>query len=97
MKKVSKFGMLLVMAVSLFLASCAGSYYVSDQPLEPVYDRPVAPYDGAIWIDGEWAWIGGRYTYTRGHWERPRTGRVWVRGSWEHSGRGYRWHRGGWR
>jgi hypothetical protein len=61
MKTSSKFGLPLVLAGSLFLSSCAGSYYVADQPVEPVYERPVAPYDGAIWIDGDWTWSGGRY------------------------------------
>lgn len=97
MKNVSKFGMLLVIAASFFFSSCSGSYYVADQPVEPVYERPVAPYDGAIWIDGDWTWNGGRYVYVRGHWDRPRAGHVWTRGSWERTNRGYRWHRGGWR
>ena len=96
MKTLSKLSLMLVLAVSLFLSSCTGSYYVTAQPVEPVYERPVAPYEGAIWIDGEWTWSGGSYVYERGHWERPRTGRTWVRGSWEHAGRGYRWHRGHW-
>ena len=96
MKTLSKFGLLLVLAVSISLTSCEGSYFVTAQPSEPVYERPVAPYDGAIWIDGDWAWRGGNYDYVRGHWDRPRAGRVWVRGSWENTNRGYRWHRGHW-
>lgn len=97
MKTLIKLGLLITLTASLFLSSCAGSYYVADQPVEPVYERPVAPYDGAVWIDGEWGWYGGRYAYTRGHWERPRPGRAYSRGSWEHSNRGYRWHKGSWR
>jgi len=96
MKTISKFGVMLALAGSLFMSGCAGSYYVAEQPVEPVYERPVAPYGGAIWIDGDWTWSGGRYVYVRGHWDRPRPGRVWVRGSWERGPRGYRWHRGHW-
>jgi hypothetical protein len=96
MKTLSKSAMLLVFAVSLFLSSCAGSYYITDQPVEPAYERPAAPYEGAVWIDGEWAWNGGRYEYARGHWERPRTGHVYAKGTWEHTNRGYRWHKGHW-
>jgi len=96
MKTLLKFGLLLAMAGSLFLTSCSGEYYVTDQPVEPVYDRPAAPYDGAIWIDGEWGWDGGRYNYVNGHWDRPRAGHTYVRGSWNHTGRGYSWHRGHW-
>jgi len=97
MKTFLKPGLLIALTASLFLSSCTGSYYVTDQPVEPVYERPVPPYDGAIWIDGDWGWVGGRYIYTRGHWERPRVGRTYMRGSWEHGTRGYRWHRGHWK
>jgi hypothetical protein len=97
MKTISKLGIMLTLAGSLFMTSCAGSYYVSDQPVEPVYDRPVAPYEGAVWIGGEWGWSGGRYVYTRGYWAHPRAGRAYVTGGWYHTARGYRWHRGHWR
>ena len=97
MKTISKLGMMLALAGSLFLASCAGSYYVYERPVEPVYARPMAPYPGAIWIEGDWVWQGGRYVYFRGHWDRPRVGRVWMRGAWERGPRGYTWHRGYWR
>jgi hypothetical protein len=97
MKTLSKIGVLAALGGSLFLSSCEGEYYVTDQPAEVVYDRPAVPYDGAIWIDGDWVWNGGSYVYTRGLWERPRGGRTWVRGSWYHGSRGYAWHRGRWR
>jgi len=97
MKTISKFGIMLAMAGSLFMTSCAGSYYVTDQPVEPVYARPVRPYVNAVWIDGDWAWRGGRYVYVQGYWARPRAGRAWVRGGWYHTPRGYTWHRGHWR
>jgi len=97
MKTISKFGLMMALAGTLFMSACAGSYYVAARPVEPVYERPIAPYAGAVWIDGEWTWSGGTYVYVQGHWDRPRSGRVWVRGSWEHAGRGYRWHKGYWR
>ncbi|MGZ3755426.1 MAG: hypothetical protein ACXVAY_16140 [Mucilaginibacter sp.] len=97
MRTLSKLGIMFALTGSLFLSSCAGSYWVYDQPAEPVYERPVAPYDGAIWIDGEWNWTGGRYIYERGHWERPREGHAYVRGSWMHTDRGYHWNRGHWK
>jgi len=96
MKRLSKIGLMLGLAGFLFLSSCAGTYYVTSQPVEPVYEQGVAPYPGAIWIGGEWTWSGGTYVYVRGHWEHPRPGHVWVRGSWERGSRGYRWHRGHW-
>jgi hypothetical protein len=96
MKSIAKLGIVLAMAGSLFMTSCAGSYYVTDQPIEPVYVRPAPPYEGAVWIGGEWTWNGGRYVYTRGYWAHARAGHVWVAGGWYHGPRGYRWHRGHW-
>ena len=96
MNTLSKIGIMTSLAGSLFLASCSGEYYVADQPVEPVYERPVAPYAGAVWIDGDWGYSGGRYVYRRGYWARPRAGRTYIRGNWTHTGRGYTWHRGHW-
>ena len=96
MKTIAKVGILLVLTGSM-LTSCAGDYYVASQPVEPYYVRPASPYDGAVWIDGEWVWTGNRYNYIGGHWARPRTGRTWVRGTWIHGNGGYAWHRGYWR
>jgi hypothetical protein len=95
MKTVSKFVFMLALSTSLFMTSCAG-YYVYERPAEPVYERPVRPYAGAVWVEGEWAWNGGRYVYVRGYWARPRGG-GWVRGHWEQGPRGYIWRKGHWR
>lgn len=85
------------LGIVLVMAGCEGSYYVTDQPAEPVYVQPAAPGAGYVWIDGEWGWSGGRYVYTRGYWSRPRAGYHYERGHWNHTARGYRWNRGGWR
>ncbi len=97
MKTLGHLAIVIGLAGALGFSSCAGSYYVTDQPVEPVYERPIAPYAGAIWIDGDWNWNGGAYRYNRGHWDRPRPGRTYARGSWQHTNRGYTWNRGGWR
>ena len=97
MKTISKLSIMLALAGSLFMTSCAGTYYVTDQPAEPRYERPVRPYEGAVWIEGEWGWYGGHYVYTHGYWAHPRSGRVYVRGYWNRGPRGYYWHRGYWR
>lgn len=97
MKILSKFGIVLALTGSLFLSSCAERYFVSARPVEPVYERPLVPYGGAVWIDGDWAWNSGRYVYTRGYWAKPRYGRAYVRGGWVQRGRDYAWHRGHWR
>nr|WP_067061072.1 YXWGXW repeat-containing protein [Mucilaginibacter sp. L294] len=97
MKTLSKFGIVAAMAGSLFLASCATEGYVVEQPVEPVYTRPVAPYANAYWVPGEWVYNGNRYVYRNGYYTRARANRVYVQGSWARSQRGYVWHRGHWR
>ncbi|MGZ3754208.1 MAG: hypothetical protein ACXVAY_13205 [Mucilaginibacter sp.] len=97
MKRMNKILMLCALASSLFLSACYGSYYVTARPAEPYYVRPVAPYEGAIWIPGEWVWNGGRYIYINGHWARPRVGRVYIAGHWQQGPRGYFWIKGYWR
>ena len=96
MKTLSKLGVLAALAGSLFMASCSGEYYVQTQPTDVVYERPAAPYAGAVWIEGDWVWSGGRYVHNRGHWEHARANRTYVRGSWAHTAHGYAWHRGHW-
>jgi len=97
MKTVSKLGVMATLAGSLFMASCAGEYYVNDRPAEVTYVRPVSPYAGAVWVEGDWYWSGGRYVHRDGYWSRPRHGRTYVAGNWYHGPRGYSWHRGHWR
>ena len=96
MKTLSKFGVLAALGGALFLSSCAGEYYVSDEPADVVYERPAPPYAGAVWIEGDWVYSGGRYVHSHGHWVRPRSGRTYVAGGWHHTPRGYAWHRGHW-
>lgn len=96
MKTLVKLGLIAFLGSSLFLTSCAGEYYVSDQPADVYYDPGPPPYSGAIWIEGDWVYSGGHYVHNRGHWARARSGRTWVKGNWDHDNRGYKWHRGHW-
>lgn len=96
MKTIAKIGIVLALTSSLF-TSCAADYYVAERPAEPVYVRPVAPYPGAYWVPGEWAWRGNRYVYISGYYAQPRRGHVYVQGYWHPVRRGYAWHRGYWR
>lgn len=97
MKTISKLGIMCALAGSVFLASCASEAYVTEQPVEPVYTRPAAPYANAYWVPGEWVWRGNRYVYQNGYYAQPRARRVYVQGAWVHSNRGYVWRRGHWR
>ena len=93
-----KYLMIVSLAACLIGASsCAVDGYVETQPADVVYTRPAAPGPGYVWIDGDWAWSGGRYVYRQGYWGRPRGGRVWVGGNWNRTPRGYHWQRGHWR
>ena len=96
MKTIAKLGAILALSGSLFLTSCEGEYYVSNQPADEVYDPGAAPYTDAVWVGDDWVWSGGAYVHNRGHWEHGKQGRTYVRGSWEHNARGYRWHRSHW-
>ena len=58
----------------------------------------VAPYPGAIWINGYWGWSSGRYVWNRGYWHAPRPGYQWVPHRWVPQagvwrGQGGRWER----
>ena len=83
-------------AFCLLTACDADMYTVSAQLNEPVYERPVSPGAGYVWISGDWVWGGNGYTYRQGYWSRPRGTRVWVSGTWESRNGGYRWRRGHW-
>lgn len=96
MKTTSKILVGVALAAGSLFASCEGSYYVTERPADVVYTRPVAPYAGAVWVEGDWVWQGGRYVHTNGYWTRPRGNRVWVSGSWNRGPRGYTWRRGHW-
>ncbi len=99
MKKVLQY--LLFATISAFvLASCAPSaVVVRERPVAPGYTdvRPAPPYPGAVWINEDWEYRGGRYEYVRPHWERPpQAGHVWHGGYWENHSHGYSWHKGHW-
>ena len=93
---MKKLLIIMAIATSLFATGCAAGY-VDTVPADEVYDAGVAPGPGYIWVDGEWAWGGGRYVYHRGHWDNAHPGRTWQKGSWAHTSRGYHWNGGHWR
>jgi hypothetical protein len=59
---------------------------------------PLVPVSVFVWIDGYWAWHGGRHVWIGGRWDRPPHGRRhWVAPRWEHRGHGYIFIEGCWR
>ena len=72
--------------------SVSGEVVVETGPPAPQQEViGVAPYPGAVWIEGYWGWNGVRYVWVRGHWDRARVGWVWVPHRWWRGPRG-RWH-----
>ena len=62
-----------------------------------VVNRPAAPYQGAIWVEGHWQWNGAQYVWVQGRYVRPRAGYVYVQPTWQRRGNGYVYVAGGWR
>ena len=85
-------------ASAVVFNSCGPTRYtVTEQPVAPVYERPVSPGVEYVWIDGEWRWHESRYVYTNGYWVKPKPHHVWVTGVWVHNGKGYYWQEGHWK
>jgi hypothetical protein len=95
-KNVSKFLAVSALAFSLLTACDSAMYTVGVQPTVPVYERPVSPNSGYVWVEGDWVWEGGRYQWHNGYWTAPRARRTWVGGRWEQRRGGYTWRRGHW-
>lgn len=96
MKKL--FVIVCLAAGSVLSNSCGSSHYtVREQPVAPVYERPVSPGATYVWVDGGWRWRGSRYVYTNGYWARPRSHKIYVPGNWIHNNKGYYWRKGYWR
>lgn len=59
---------------------------------------PVAPFVGAVWINGYWGWSQGRHHWVPGRYVQPRPGHHWEPHRWSQGPRG-NWHLrgGGWR
>ena len=65
---------LLLLPIALFSA-CAPVVVVHDHRPPPPPLRVevigVAPYSGAHWVRGHWAWRRGEYVWIPGHWSHP--------------------------
>jgi len=85
-------------ASAVVFDSCGPSRYtVTERPVAPVYERPVAPRPEYVWVDGDWRWQRGKYVYSNGYWSKPRAKKVYVTGDWVHTNKGYYWKKGYWK
>ena len=74
-----------------------GIYVSFGPPAIPVYEQPICPDEGYIWIPGYWAWDGTEYYWVPGYWALPpEVGFLWTPGYWEWSGFGFFFHQGYW-
>ena len=67
-------------------------------PALPVYDQPVCPGDGYLWVPGYWAYDpDDGYYWVPGTWvEAPEPGYLWTPGWWGWEGGGFLFHEGYW-
>ena len=93
----------LWLALALFAAAFAASaadFFVSVNvapPPIPVYEQPLCPGPGYIWVPGYWAWGAYGYYWVPGTWVlAPFVGALWTPGYWGWSGAVYEWHPGYW-
>lgn len=93
---MKKFSSIFAIVLVCFLSSCAGTYVVRERPADVIYSRPAPPFQGAVWISGNWVWTNGRYVWREGHWDRRRDGYRWREGHWDATRGGWRWRPGHW-
>lgn len=89
--------LIIFTATGVVFTSCGGGY-VTSEPRYDYYDRPLAPSERHIWIDGDWIWNSRAHIYEHkpGYWVVPREGSYYREGHWETSPRGKFWSRGYW-
>ena len=91
---------LAAMAGLAFAVQASASVFISvgiAPPPLPVYEQPVVPGAGYIWVPGYWAWSGTDYYWVPGSWELPPgEALLWTPGYWGWYESGYRWYPGYW-
>ena len=67
-------------------------------PALPVYDQPICPGDGYLWVPGYWAYDDDDgYYWVPGTWvEAPEPGYLWTPGWWGWENGGFLFHEGYW-
>jgi hypothetical protein len=55
-----------------------------------------APAPSDVYVQGNWRYQGGRYVWSKGHWEPPRSGAQLVQGRWVEVGGKWEHHPARW-
>jgi len=59
-------------------------------PELPVYEQPICPSEGYLWVPGYWAYGDDDYYWVPGTWvEAPEVGYLWTPGYWGWRDNGY--------
>jgi len=87
-------GMLSVSAVSSAQVVVSVNF---GPPALPVYEQPICPSEGYLWVPGYWAWSPVGYYWVPGTWAlAPEPGLLWTPGYWAFDDELYYWHPGYW-
>jgi WXXGXW repeat (2 copies) len=90
---------MLAVSVPAFSQVAVGVSVNFGPPAIPVYDQPVCPGDGYIWVPGYWAWDADfdDYYWVPGTWvEPPEVGFLWTPGYWGWNGAAFVFNEGYW-
>ena len=93
-----------LLAVGLLATPVQSSAHVSvgvsvriGPPALPVYEQPICPGPGFLWVPGYWAYGPDGYFWVPGTWvEPPQVGLLWTPGYWAWENDSYFWHAGYW-
>jgi hypothetical protein len=79
-------------------APMTGQIIIQTAPPPPMHERPGhRPGRDYVWLNGYWAFRGGRHVWVAGHWDRPPHGhRGWVEPRCERRGGNYVFIEGRW-
>jgi hypothetical protein len=92
----------LVLVVLAMSAASFGQFRVAitfGPPAIPVYEQPICPGDGYLWVPGYWYWDDdiADYYWVPGTWLlAPEVGFLWTPGWWGWGGDAFLWHEGFW-
>jgi len=67
-------------AFTVFFIGCAESISIRRPPQLPVYEQPICPDEGYIWVPGYWAYGPNGYFWVPGIWEAARKRGFYGRG-----------------
>jgi hypothetical protein len=91
---------LLVLALLVLPAASSAAVYVSVDiapPPIPLYEQPLVPGPGYIWVPGYWAYGPDGYYWVPGTWVlAPYVGALWTPGYWGWNGIAFIWNAGYW-